>query len=287
MSDISKIGVVGAGLIGGSLLKSLKKADNYEVYAVSYSRNTIEKILDQNLACQASLDFEVLKDCDVVFVTVPMNKIIETIKKVSEIVKDTCIITDAGSLKGFVLEYVNNAKTPIKFVGGHPMAGTEKKGIDAAQDNLFDGTKWVLIPSKWVGEQELNVLTQIVSKVGAKTIIANAYQHDKAAALISHMPMLLSQSLFAAVENHPDKNIKELALQLASSGFRDMTRLAMTNPEMAKDMISNNNTNIIESIKAVQSEAEKLVDTEYFDFVIEDIVKKRSDMYSEEGKNQF
>jgi arogenate dehydrogenase (NADP+) len=287
MLDVSKIGVVGAGLIGGSLLKSLQKADNYEVYAVSHSQSTIDKILNQNLACQVSLDFEILKDCDVVFVTVPMNKIIETIKKVSEIVKDTCIITDAGSLKGFVLEYINNNQSPIRFVGGHPMAGTEKKGIDAAQENLFEDTKWVLIPSKWVCEQEINVLEQIVAKVGAKTIITNAYQHDKAAALISHMPMLLSQSLFAAVENCPDKNIQELALQLASSGFRDMTRLAMTNPEMAKDMIANNNTNIIESIKAVQSEAEKLVDVEYFDSVIEDIVKKRSDMYSEEGKNQF
>jgi arogenate dehydrogenase (NADP+) len=287
MTEILKIGVVGIGLIGGSLLKAFRKTGDYEVYAVSSSQSTIDKITKQNLVHLVSLDFNILKSCDVVFITTPMNKILETIDKVADIVSKNCIITDAGSLKTFVLDHVNKNPVPIKFIGGHPMAGTEKKGIDSAQDDLFLDAKWVLTPSKWVSEAEIENLTEIIHKIKAKTIRTEAHQHDMAVALISHMPMLLSQALFSAVENYEDKNIKELAFKLASSGFRDMTRLAMTNPEMAKDMIENNNSNITKSINLVQNEAEKLMNSDYFNCVINSIVEKRNKMYSFDGKNNL
>ncbi|MFA6990299.1 MAG: prephenate dehydrogenase/arogenate dehydrogenase family protein [Candidatus Gastranaerophilaceae bacterium] len=287
MTEILKIGIVGIGLIGGSLLKALKKNENYKIYAVSSSQCTINKLLEQNLALDSCLDFNILKPCDVVFITTPMNKILETIDKVADVVSKDCIITDTGSLKSFVLDYVNKKASPLKFIGGHPMAGTEKKGIDAAQDDLFLNAKWVLVPSKWVNEDEIEKLKEIISHIQAKTIMTEARQHDKAVALVSHMPMLLSQALFSSIEHYEDENIKNLALKMASSGFRDMTRLAMTNPEMAEDMIKNNNKNIAESIKLVQNEAQKLLNSTYFHSVIEEIIKNRINMYSSDGKNNL
>ena len=287
MSEVLKIGVVGIGLIGGSLLKALRKVENYEVYAVSSSETTINKILKQNLAIEASVDFNILKPCDVVFIATPMDKILETIDKIDKIVSEDCIITDAGSLKGFILDFVNKKPVPLKFIGGHPMAGTEKKGIDAAQDYLFVNAKWVLTPSKWVSESEIEFLTKIIYKIQAQVILTEASQHDIAVALISHMPMLLSQALFSALDHYEDENIKNLALKLAASGFRDMTRLAMTNPEMAGYMITQNTQNILEAVNLVQDEAKKLLDKAYFDSIIESIIKNRSSMYSADGKNNL
>lgn len=279
-----RIGVVGIGLIGGSLLKSLDSQD-FSLSAVSASQATVDKVLEQNLAHNASIDFSILKNSDVVFIATPMNKILETIDKVADIVSENCIITDAGSLKSFVMEYVDKGGRPIRFVGGHPMAGTEKKGIDAAQQALFKNAKWVLTPSKWSRPEDIKKLEHIIQYVEAIPLIAEAEEHDKAVALISHMPMVLSEALYSAVSNYKEESIKELALKLAASGFRDMTRLAMTNPEMAKDMIENNRLNIEDSLALVSKEGKKLMDLDYFSSEISNIIEQRSNMYSDQGNN--
>ena len=107
----------------------------------------------------------------------------------------------------------------MNFIGGHPMAGTENKGIDFAADNLFEGAKWVLTPSKWSKKEDMHILEKLIGNLGAKPIIADPYEHDKAVALISHLPLLLSQALFGFVYNYDDKNIQELALKASFKRF--------------------------------------------------------------------
>ena len=234
------IAVIGLGLIGGSILKGLKNK-GYNVVGTSKNPETVKKALDQGLISGTSID-----EADVIFICTPINITIDTIKEVAKTAKPEAIITDVASIKGFVMDFVEKNSLPINFIGGHPMAGTEHKGLDASFVTLFNDAKWVLTPSKQTSPKDVQTLEQIINELGAKVIIADPYEHDKAVALISHMPLFLSQALLSFVQNH---NNSELALELAASGFRSMTRLAHTNQELAADILSGNKANVLETLE--------------------------------------
>lgn len=264
-----KIGIVGLGLIGGSILKALQ--NKYELYCVSKSPKTIEKA--SAFASLSSDDYSILKDCDVIFVATPISHTLETLDRLESIVSEDCIVTDTASVKTFVME----KERPYKFIGSHPMAGTENNGFDSSFKELFEGAKWVITPNIDTKEEDITTLKKIISEMKAEIIIANPFEHDEAVALISHMPMLVSQAIFKAAEKN------DLALKLASSGFRDMTRLAMSNLTMAKDMMHYNPFNINHALTKV-IESLNLLDINYVGLIPE-IKEKREKMYSEDGKN--
>ena len=215
-----KIGIIGLGLIGGSLFKDLRK--NYDVIAVSKSQNG-ENIYKT---------YDVLKDRDLVFVCTPMNKTLSVLDELEGILSPETVVTDVCSLKKFVCQ----KQRPYKFIPSHPMAGTEHKGFENSFEGLFKGAKWVI-----TGEEN-PLLTEIINFVGAKPVFTTAEKHDEAVAMISHMPMVIAQGLMLCAKDNP------LALEIASSGFRDMTRLALSNEEMACDMVSMNSQNIEQAI---------------------------------------
>ena len=247
-----KIGVVGLGLIGGSIFKDLIKL-NYEVVGVSNSQSG-ENIYQ---------DYSVLKDCELVFVCSAMNKTLAILDELENILPSTAVVSDVCSLK----EFVTKKKRPYKFVPSHPMAGTEHKGFENSFDGLFKGAKWVITPV--FGESEL--LINIIKQLGAEPIITTPQKHDEAAALISHMPMLIAQAIFKTAQDN------ELAMKMASSGFRDMTRLAMSNPEMANDMILMNSDNIQTSILKLYKSIGDLTKSKYLE-QINEIKSKRQSM---------
>lgn len=232
------IAVIGLGLIGGSIIKGLKNS-NYRVIGVSRTQSTIDKAIAEGLISPGSIE-----EADLIFICTPINKTIDTIKQTAKIAKPGAIITDVASIKGEIMDFVNSSPEPISFIGGHPMAGTEHKGLDASFETLYKGAKWVLTPSRWCSDTSL--LEEIIVKLGAKPIIADPHKHDKAVALISHMPLFLSQALLNFVKDHPEA---DLAMELAASGFASMTRLAKTNPELATDMLSCNKLNIDSALK--------------------------------------
>ena len=233
-----KIGVVGLGLIGGSIYRDLIKLD-YEVIAVSQSQNGVG----------IYKDYDVLKTCDIIFVCSAMNKTLEILDKLEQIVFPDTIVTDVCSLK----QFVSKKKRPYKFIPSHPMAGTEHQGFENSMEGLFKGKKWVLTPV-WGSDENL---VEIITQLGAKVIITTPEKHDEAAALISHMPMLIAQAIFKTAQDD------ELAMQMASSGFRDMTRLAMSNVEMANDMIEMNSDNIQTSILKLYKSIGDLTNSDY------------------------
>lgn len=233
-----KIGVVGLGLIGGSIYRDLIKLD-YEVIAVSQSQNGVG----------IYKDYDVLKTCDIIFVCSAMNKTLEILDKLEQIVLPDTIVTDVCSLK----QFVSKKKRPYKFIPSHPMAGTEHQGFENSMEGLFKGKKWVLTPV-WGSDENL---VEIITQLGAKVIITTPEKHDEAAALISHMPMLIAQAIFKTAQDD------ELAMQMASSGFRDMTRLAMSNVEMANDMIEMNSDNIQTSILKLYKSIGDLTNSDY------------------------
>lgn len=233
-----KIGVVGLGLIGGSIYRDLIKLD-YEVIAVSQSQNGVG----------IYKNYDVLKTCDIIFVCSAMNKTLEILDKLEQIVFPDTIVTDVCSLK----QFVSKKKRPYKFIPSHPMAGTEHQGFENSMEGLFKGKKWVLTPV-WGSDENL---VEIITQLGAKVIVTTPEKHDEAAALISHMPMLIAQAIFKTAQDD------ELAMQMASSGFRDMTRLAMSNVEMANDMIEMNSDNIQTSILKLYKSIGDLTNSDY------------------------
>ncbi|OGH98072.1 MAG: hypothetical protein A2039_07670 [Candidatus Melainabacteria bacterium GWA2_34_9] len=289
MAEIKTIAVIGLGLIGGSILKGLKDK-GFELLGIARRKETIDQALAENIINKGSTGIELACKADLIFVCTPINKTIETINLLSSKVKPETIITDVASLKGEILDFINTIQSPVRFIGGHPMAGTENKGLDTSSENLFEEAKWVLTPSKWSNQEDLIKLSSVIEKLGAKIVITDPIQHDKAVALISHMPLFLSQSLFGMVKAYPDKDISELALTLASSGFRDMTRLATTNPELSKDMLIQNKENVVAAVKELKKyldelEKELIENEENFEKTIEKTASQRKKMYSSEGKN--
>lgn len=264
------IGIIGLGLIGGSVLKNLSET-KHNLYAVTRNKETLEKI--KNITKVCSDDYSILKECDIVFVCTPVHKITETLDKLENILFSDCIVTDVASVK----EFVTKRKRPYKFIPSHPMAGTENSGYDASFKELFEGAKWVLTPYDC---NETEILTELIKKMGAIPIITTAEEHDKAVAMISHVPMYLSQCLFKKAEEN------KLAMSLASSGFRDTTRLAMTDINLAKDMLKYNSKNMDNFIDDLILEL-KAFKENYKDETILEIQKNRKKMYSVDGKNIF
>ena len=263
-----QIGIIGLGLIGGSIYKKLSEF-GHELIVVTRNKSTLEKVKNDGVVC--SCDYSVLKDCDVVFVCTPIENTLETLDRLEGVVSENCTVTDVASVKKFVTE----KKRPYKFIPSHPMAGTENSGYDASFAELFQGAKWVLTPYDC---QDFEKLVELIKQTGATPIIADANEHDKAVALISHMPMLISQALFHSAKDN------KLAMKLASSGFRDTTRLAMSDLKLAKNMLSFNAENITKSLEDFQKSL-KTLQNDYSDEVLSDIKNDRKKMYSPEGKN--
>lgn len=236
-----KIGVIGLGLIGGSIFKAL--SSNHKVVAVSRS------VKGENI----SNDYNILKDCDVVFVCTPMNATLEVLDKLNEILAPSTIVTDVCSLK----EFVSNKKYNYKFIPSHPMAGTENSGWEFSFAEMFNGAKWVITPIDGDVLQEQDVLESLILEMKAEPIITSAKDHDKAVALISHAPLVIAQALCQNIKDN------KLAQALASSGFRDTTRLALSNTEMANDMVQMNRENINFALEGIKDSIEAVIETDY------------------------
>lgn len=256
---MKKIGVVGLGLIGGSIFKSLT-ALGYDVCAVS---NSMQGILPNITA-----DYAILKDCEIVFVCTAMNKTLAVLDTLEHILPPDTIVTDVCSLKTFVCQ----KERPYIFIPSHPMAGTEHKGFENSFDGLFKGARWVITPCFAVPKEARTNLENLIRELGAEPVITTPKEHDEAVALISHMPMVVAQAMFLTASDN------KLALDIASSGFRDMTRLAMSNEEMACDMVNMNAENIQNAILKLYKSLGELTGKNYAE-IIQKIKSQREKMF--------
>ncbi len=258
-----KIGVIGLGLIGGSILQALSK--NHEMFAVSAS-----SAVEASIYAKTSTEYEILSECDVVFVCRPMNKINETLLALNGVVSKNTIVTEISSVKNFIL----HDGLKYNLISTHPMAGSEKTGFKAANIHLFEGTKWVM-------ERENAILEELIKEMGAIPVVCSNKEQDEACAMISHFPLLASIVLFDMARDN------KYAKLLAASGFRDMTRLASGSPEMSLDFMKYNAENID---KACDKFIEKLNNLKKMPNdekmkLFEEIQKERLEMYDNEGKN--
>jgi prephenate dehydrogenase len=238
-----KIGVVGLGLIGGSIYKNLFENKKHDLVGISRSVNEFN----------VSNNYESLNGCDIVFVCTPMNVTLSILDKLENILDKNTIVTDVCSLK----EFVSKKQYKYQFIPSHPMAGTEHQGWAYAFPDLFQGAVWAVTLKEDTNHADYELLKTVIEELGATPVITTPQEHDKAVALISHAPMLIAQALCKNIENN------ELAQKLAASGFRDTTRLAMSNVEMANDMVIMNKDNIRDVVTLLNSNIDKLFDGNY------------------------
>lgn len=240
-----KIGILGLGLIGGSLGFDLRSQGHY-VLGVSRRESTCQKAVDIGSVDQASVDLSLLAAAEVVFICTPIGFIVPQVEQLVAYLPETTILTDVGSVKTPIV----NAISPLwhNFIGGHPMAGNTDVGIEAAQRNLFVNRPYVLTPTEITPTSAITVLEEIVRSLGSIIYHCQPEKHDRAVSWISHLPVIVSASLIATCLSESDPEILQLAQNLASSGFRDTSRVGAGNSELGVMMAQYNHQALISSL---------------------------------------
>jgi arogenate dehydrogenase (NADP+) len=251
------IGIIGLGLIGGSLGLDLR-AQGYQVFGVSRQKSTCEIAISRGAVDESSTSLELLAVADLIFICTPIHLIVPTLEKLIPYLKSQAIVTDVGSVKGTIV--ANCSQLWPNFVGSHPMAGTAEQGINAAQFGLFVNAPYVITPIESTPNFVLEILTEIVQKLGCKIYHCSPESHDQAVALISHLPVMISSSLIQACAKEQEINIRKLAENLASSGFRDTSRVGGGNPELGLMMAQYNRRALLHSLSNYRQNLDKIID---------------------------
>jgi arogenate dehydrogenase (NADP+) len=241
-----KIGIVGLGLIGGSLGLEFQRL-GHQVLGVSRQAPTCQRAIARGAASEASPDLALLNAAEVIFLCTPLGALPSTVEQLLPHLQSGTILTDVGSVKTPVVEAI--APLWPTFVGGHPMAGTAETGIEAAQADLFRGRPYVLTPLETTPPEPVQVVKELVQALGAELYQCSPQAHDRAVAWISHLPVMVSASLIAACLEEPDPAVLHLAQQLASSGFRDTSRVGGGNPELGRMMAEYNQTELLRCLQ--------------------------------------
>ena len=240
----STIGFIGLGLIGGSIARGLKRADkNTTIMAYMRTRakleqakadGTIDIILD-------GID-ETLSQCDLIFLCTPVEYNASYLEKIRPFLKPGAILTDVGSTKTEIHKIVADMGMEDVFVGGHPMAGSEKTGYESSTDHLLENAYYVITPTKKSTPAQVERLRQVALAINALPLILNYEEHDYAVAAISHLPHLVASSLVNLV--HDSDSAAENMKRLAAGGFKDITRIASSSPVMWEQICMTNTENI-------------------------------------------
>jgi len=256
---MKKIGIVGLGLIGGSLALAFRKS-GYYVLGIPHREETISTALKLGAIDEGSLDLSKLSSCDFVFVCTPISKTLEEIKKIVPNLKSGAVVTDVASTKEkIVREAEKIVSKNAFFVGGHPMAGKEKSKIENADSDLFENKTYILAVTQNTDKKVLEDLKEVLSVLKVKIIELSPKEHDEIVSGISHMPLVLAYALVDTV--FKSKN-KELLSKCASSGFRDTTRIASGDVELGIDMFINNKDAVLSMLREFKtslSDIEKLI----------------------------
>ena len=251
------VGIVGLGLIGGSIGLDLR-AHGIRVQGLVHRSATAERAMERGLVSAVSTDPSCLACCDLVILALPIPALLQPSSELLEALPAGAVVTDVGSVKQPVLE-AWNSRHP-RFVASHPMAGTAEAGVEAGQRDLFQGRPWIATPDAKTDPAALAVVEALAGRLGSRWITAAADQHDQAVAMISHMPVLVSAALLRAAGDERDPEIRSLAQALASSGFADTSRVGGGNPDLGVAMASRNREAVLKALAAYRWSLEQLED---------------------------
>ena len=275
------IGIVGLGLIGGSIGLKLQSL-NHTVYGVTNNKQNEIKAKKRKLANFISQDYEILENCSIIFLALPIKHLINPSKDLIKAIPTKAILSDVGSVKVPIVETWD--KIHDLFIGSHPMAGTEEKGVSAGKIELFDNSKWIITPTDKTDENSLNTLSKLIKTMGCDIYFENPVIHDKAVADISHLPIFLASCLIETAYCKHNQDLLNLSGRIAATGFSDTSRVGGGNPVLGVDLAENNTVNILTSIKKFKkniNEIEKIFEARDWDLLEKKLQK------TQEWRNHF
>jgi len=240
----SKIAIIGLGLMGGSLALALK-GKCAALYGIDSHPATLELAIDKKIVDAAEADpAKLLPQADLVILSTPVPTIISLLQILPSLTNRPCIVLDLGSTKSKIMAAMDALPTHFDVLGGHPICGKEKLGIENADALLYQNAPFVITPLKRTTMRARTAIKDIVSVIGARLIEMNAESHDRALAFTSHLPFLISSALALSV---PQENAK-----LIGSGFRSTVRLAATPGSMMLGVLQSNRENILKALHHYQ-----------------------------------
>jgi len=261
------IGIVGLGLIGGSIGLKLQSL-NHTIYGITNSNLNEKKAKERKLANVISQDYKILENCSIIILALPIKDLINPSKDLIKAIPTKAILTDVGSVKVPIIETWENIHD--FFIGSHPMAGTEEKGVNAGKIDLFDNSKWIITPTYQTDQTSLQILSELFKNMGCDICLENPVIHDQAVANISHLPIYLASCLIETAYCKNNKDLLNLSGKIASTGFSDTSRVGGGNPALGVQLAENNTINILKSIKNFKdniSEIEKIFEDRNWDLL--------------------
>ncbi len=241
-----KLAVIGLGLIGGSMAKDLRKAGfAHEIMGIDASSENAEEALKLGIIDRIETLESAVPVADMVIIAIPVDKVLNSLTRVLDLVSDQTTVIDVGSTKKAISEAVENHPKRRNYVPAHPMSGTENSGPTAALEGLFDGKINIICDQEKSGPQHLAFAEKMFQVLGMDIAYMTADEQDHSTAFISHLPHAAAFALANAVL---DKEDREIIFDLASGGFNSTVRLAKSSPEMWGPIFQQNKEYVVESL---------------------------------------
>lgn len=255
-----KVALIGTGLIGGSIGLALKADSDAVVVAFDRDLAAAARAVERGAADEvAATAADAAAGADFIFIATPVGSIAESVQAIAKSVKPGAVVTDVGSTKNrVVLEAEKALRDGSDFIGGHPMAGTEQEGIEAATATLFRDAWWILTPTEASSPEAYQRLHGLLTTLRARIMALSPMEHDQLMAVISHVPQLTATTLMNMAAKRGEDHAGLLAL--AAGGFRDVTRVAASNPEIWLDVCRENGEAIAASLSDFANELLRLRD---------------------------
>ena len=256
-----KIGFIGLGLIGGSIARAVRYFyPDTEIIAHSRTRASVEQAVADGVINRVidQID-EDFSDCTYIFLCAPVSSNAKYLEQLKPLIGPDCIITDVGSTKTDIHEKVTDLDMEANFIGGHPMAGSEKTGYESSTDHLLENAYYIITPTKKSTPEQIDRIRQVALGIGALPIVLDYHEHDFSVAAISHLPHLVASSLVNLVHDNDSKD--EIMKRLAAGGFKDITRIASSSPVMWEQICMTNTENILVLLKRYITSLESICDT--------------------------
>lgn len=273
MNSHLTVGFIGLGLIGGSIAKALRQNfPDCTILAYDIKEEATALAVSEGVVNTALSEIDAsFSACDYLFLCAPVSFNDENLLKVKEYLSPDCLLTDVGSVKTDIHEHIASLGLNHQFIGGHPMAGSERTGYMNSKALLLENAYYILTPTKEVPSEKVDAYKALVASLGAIPMILTCEQHDYVTAAVSHLPHVIASSLVNLIKDSDSEDgIMKL---IAAGGFKDITRIASSSPYMWQQICMTNTENIdrllttyIESLKAIQADIRSHQEASVFDF---------------------
>ncbi|MEG1946160.1 MAG: prephenate dehydrogenase [Lachnospiraceae bacterium] len=256
-----KIGFAGLGLIGGAIAKTIHRVyPDITLIAYDIDSSSLKLALKEQVIFAA---FDTLSqefaDCSYIFLCAPIHKNEVLLEKLSSFAQKGCIITDVGSVKTSIHQEIEHTSLAPYFIGGHPMAGSEKSGYSNSTPYLLENAYYILTPTSEVSPDEVNKLQDFIRSLGAIPMVLDYCEHDYVTGVVSHLPHILASALVHLVQDLDNET--ETMKSIAAGGFKDITRIASSSPVMWQQICLSNKSQILALMTAFISSLEKIKET--------------------------